>query len=80
MPVMVGLFAAMNALFISAIALGTSANAILLQNTAPFFVYLVAFRELRKLAEAAIRPRAVRVSGRIVGYPDKKADCFRIAG
>jgi drug/metabolite transporter, DME family len=41
MPVMVGLFAAMNALFISAIALGSSANAILLQNTAPFFVYLV---------------------------------------
>ena len=42
MPVMVGTFAAMNALFISAIALGKSANAILLQNTAPFFVYLVA--------------------------------------
>jgi drug/metabolite transporter, DME family len=41
MPVMVGLFAIMNALFISAIALGSSANAILLQNTAPFFVYLV---------------------------------------
>ena len=41
-PIMVGLFAAMNALFISAIALGTSANAILLQNTAPFFVYVVA--------------------------------------
>jgi len=41
MPVMVGLFAAMNALFISAIALGTSANAILLQNTAPLFVYVV---------------------------------------
>src|SRR5262245_29166933 len=41
MPVMVGLFAVMNALFISAIALGTSANAILLQNTAPFFIYLV---------------------------------------
>jgi drug/metabolite transporter (DMT)-like permease len=40
MPVMVGLFAAMNALFISAIALGTSANAILLQNTAPLFVYV----------------------------------------
>jgi drug/metabolite transporter, DME family len=40
-PLMVGLFAAMNALFISAIALGTSANAILLQNTAPFFVYVV---------------------------------------
>ena len=42
MPVMVAIFAAMNALFISAIALGKSANAILLQNTAPFFVYLVA--------------------------------------
>jgi drug/metabolite transporter, DME family len=41
MPVMVGLFAAMNALFISAIALGSSANAILLQNTAPLFVYVV---------------------------------------
>ena len=41
MPVMVALFAAMNALFISAIALGSSANAILLQNTAPFFVYIV---------------------------------------
>ncbi|HKA06596.1 MAG TPA: DMT family transporter [Gemmataceae bacterium] len=41
MPVMVGLFAAMNALFISAIALGSSANAILLQNTAPLFVYIV---------------------------------------
>src|SRR5262249_32325359 len=41
MPVMVASFAAMNALFVSAIALGTSANAILLQNTAPFFVYVV---------------------------------------
>lgn len=39
MPVMVGCFAAMNALFVSAIAAGTAANAILLQNTAPFFVY-----------------------------------------
>jgi drug/metabolite transporter (DMT)-like permease len=40
MPVMVGIFAAMSALYISAIALGPSANAILLQNTAPFFVFL----------------------------------------
>jgi drug/metabolite transporter, DME family len=39
MPVMVGSFAAMNVLFVSAIAYGTAANAILLQNTAPFFVY-----------------------------------------
>jgi DME family drug/metabolite transporter len=40
-PLMVALFAAMNALFISAVAGGPSANAILLQNTAPFFVFLV---------------------------------------
>jgi drug/metabolite transporter (DMT)-like permease len=39
MPVMVGSFAAMNALFVSALAYGTAANAILLQNSAPFFVY-----------------------------------------
>ncbi|HKB01626.1 MAG TPA: EamA family transporter [Gemmataceae bacterium] len=39
MPFMVGAFAAMNALFVSAIAYGTAANAILLQNTAPFLVY-----------------------------------------
>jgi drug/metabolite transporter, DME family len=41
MGLMVPTFAAMNALFISAIALGTAANAILLQNSAPFFVYFV---------------------------------------
>jgi drug/metabolite transporter (DMT)-like permease len=41
MPAMVATFAAMNALFLSAMAVGTAANAILLQNTAPFFVYIV---------------------------------------
>lgn len=41
MPVMVGCFAIMNALFVTALALGPAANAILLQNTGPFFVYLV---------------------------------------
>jgi drug/metabolite transporter (DMT)-like permease len=41
MPAMVGCFALMNALFVSALALGPAANAILLQNTAPFFVYIV---------------------------------------
>lgn len=41
MPVMVGCFALMNALFVTALALGPAANAILLQNTAPFFVYIV---------------------------------------
>jgi drug/metabolite transporter, DME family len=41
MPAMVACFAVMNALFLSAMALGTAANAILLQNSAPFFVYFV---------------------------------------
>lgn len=40
MIVMVGCFASMSALFLSALALGSAANAILLQNTAPFWVYL----------------------------------------
>jgi DME family drug/metabolite transporter len=40
MPVMVACFAGMNALFLMAMALGPAANAILLQNTAPFWVYL----------------------------------------
>jgi drug/metabolite transporter (DMT)-like permease len=43
-PLMLGMvacFAAMNALFLSAMALGPAANAILMQNTAPFWVYLV---------------------------------------
>jgi drug/metabolite transporter, DME family len=41
MLVMVGCFAGMNALFLSAMVLGPAANAILLQNTAPFWVYIV---------------------------------------
>lgn len=41
MLLMVALFATMNALFVSAMVLGPAANAILLQNTAPFWVYLV---------------------------------------
>jgi drug/metabolite transporter, DME family len=41
MPAMVGTFAVMNALFLSAMAFGPAANAILLQNTAPFFVFIV---------------------------------------
>lgn len=35
-------FAAMNALFVSALSLGTAANAIILQYTAPFWLYLAA--------------------------------------
>jgi drug/metabolite transporter, DME family len=41
MPFMVASFAGMNALYVSAMVYGTAANAILLQNTAPFFVYIV---------------------------------------
>jgi drug/metabolite transporter (DMT)-like permease len=40
MLAMVACFAVMNALFLSAMALGPAANAILMQNTAPFWVYL----------------------------------------
>lgn len=48
MLLMVGCFAIMNATYLSAMALGPAANAILLQNTAPFWVYLICvyfFRE-----------------------------------
>lgn len=48
MPAMIVCFAAMNALFISAIALGSAANAILLQNTAPFFVVAISFFVFRE--------------------------------
>jgi drug/metabolite transporter, DME family len=41
MLLMVAFFTAMNALFVSAMVLGPAANAILLQNTAPFWLYLV---------------------------------------
>jgi drug/metabolite transporter (DMT)-like permease len=51
MPVMVGTFAVMNALFLSAMALGAAANAILLQNTGPFFVYLVSVFFLGEAAD-----------------------------
>ncbi len=40
MPGMILTFAAMNFLYLSALANGPAANAILLQNTAPFYVYL----------------------------------------
>ncbi|MCE9532033.1 MAG: DMT family transporter [Planctomycetes bacterium] len=39
MFLMVGCFSCMNALFITAMVLGSAANAILLQNSAPFWVY-----------------------------------------
>jgi len=45
---MVACFAVMNALFISAMSLGSSANAILLQNTAPLWIYLVSVLVLKE--------------------------------
>ena len=44
-------FALMNALFVSAMALGSSANTILLQYTAPMWVYLICVGVLREPAE-----------------------------
>ncbi len=44
-------FALMNALFVSAMALGSSANAILLQYTAPMWVYLICVGILREPAQ-----------------------------
>lgn len=41
MLLMVGCFGAMSGLYLSALSLGPAANAILLQNTAPFWVYLI---------------------------------------
>ena len=40
---MVGCFSLMSALYVSAMVRGSAANAILLQNTAPFWVYLFCF-------------------------------------
>lgn len=51
MPWMIVCFAMMNALFISAITLGSAANAILLQNTAPFFVFAYTILILRQKAD-----------------------------
>jgi drug/metabolite transporter (DMT)-like permease len=66
-PAMVGTaltFAAMNALFVSALALGPAANAILLQYTAPMWMYLVAVWWLR---EPADRRGAVSLAVGMVG-------------
>lgn len=52
MPIMVLVFAAMNGLFISALALGTAANAIWLQYTAPLWLYLFAVFILREQSDA----------------------------
>jgi DME family drug/metabolite transporter len=48
---MVAIFAVMSGLYMSALALGPAANAILLQNTAPIWVYLFAVIVLKERAE-----------------------------
>src|SRR5439155_15712834 len=48
MLVMAGCFAVMNATFVSALALGTAANAILLQYTGPMWMYLASVWWLRE--------------------------------
>jgi DME family drug/metabolite transporter len=48
---MVVTFAAMSGLYLSALGLGPAANAIFLQNTAPFWVYLFAVVVLREAVE-----------------------------
>ncbi len=54
-PAMIGMvacFGVMSGLYMSALALGPAANAILLQNTAPFWVYLIGVYLLGDLADA----------------------------
>jgi drug/metabolite transporter (DMT)-like permease len=51
MIVMVLCFAIMNATFVSALALGTAANAIVLQYTAPMWMYLASVRWLGEAAD-----------------------------
>jgi drug/metabolite transporter (DMT)-like permease len=48
MPAMVACFAVMNILFVSALTLGTAANAIFLQYTAPLWMYLAGVWWLRE--------------------------------
>ena len=59
MLVMAACFAAMNVLFISALALGTAANAVLLQYTAPMWMYLAS---VWLLGEALDRSSAVALA------------------
>ena len=64
MVVMAVCFAIMNALFISALALGTAANAILLQYTAPMWMYLAS---IWWLGESADRRSTVALVLGLVG-------------
>jgi drug/metabolite transporter, DME family len=66
-PLMIGMvicFAVMNGLFVSALALGTAANAIFLQYTAPMWLYLAS---VRWLGEPADRRSSVAVAVGSVG-------------
>lgn len=51
MGVLVGTFALMNALYMSALGLGTAANAIFLQNTSPIWVFVLGYWLLGETAD-----------------------------
>ena len=64
---MVLCFATMNGLYLSAMALGSAANAILLQNTAPVWVYLIGVYVLKQTNDAgAWKPLALAMSGAMI--------------
>ena len=63
-PAMVLCFAIMNGLYLTALGLGSAANAILLQNTAPVWVYLVGVHILKEpTAAGAWKPIALAMAG-----------------
>ena len=64
---MVLCFATMNGLYLSAMAMGSAANAILLQNTAPVWVYLVGVYVLKQTGDTgAWKPLALAMTGALV--------------
>jgi DME family drug/metabolite transporter len=84
MPGMMLCFAVMNALFVSAMALGTAANAIFLQYTAPLWLYLASLWLLGEKADP--RSTVALVIGLcgiaailIGGWHDEKMDVAAIA-
>jgi len=64
---MVACFAAMTGLYLTALGLGVAANAILLQNTAPVWVYLIGICVLKQTPEASLwQPLALAMLGAVV--------------
>ncbi|MCU0705247.1 MAG: DMT family transporter [Fimbriiglobus sp.] len=63
MPGMVACFAVMSGLYLSALGLGPAANAILLQNSAPVWVYLIGVYLLKQKADGRAAVSAVLALG-----------------